>query len=338
MITNLDQRRTWLVTGSAGFIGSHLVERLLNLGQRVIGVDNFATGSRQNVDAVRASVSPEKGALYSFFEQDIRDRDGLVELCAQHAPHVILHQAALGSVPRSIVDPVSSHQANVDGFVNILEAARAAGVKRFVYASSSSVYGDIGAGAKVEGEIGNCLSPYAATKRIDEIYAQVYARTYGLETIGLRYFNVFGPRQDPNGPYAAVIPRWLAAMRKKEGVVIYGDGSTSRDFCFIANVVQANLLAASVAGDSPAIKGVVNIACGATTTLLKLEELLRHEVSRVLGCQVADIPGPRHEPFRQGDIPHSLADISFAKRALGYDPTYSVAEGVAELVRIELGR
>jgi UDP-N-acetylglucosamine 4-epimerase len=338
MVTKLDQQRTWLVTGSAGFIGSHLVQRLLSLGQRVVGVDNFATGSRANVEAARSSVSADKGALYTFFEQDIRDRQGLIELATQHTPDVILHQAALGSVPRSIADPVSSHQANVDGFINILEAARAAGVKRFVYASSSSVYGDIGAGAKVEGEIGNCLSPYAATKRIDEIYAQVYARTYGLETIGLRYFNVFGPRQDPNGPYAAVIPRWLAAMRKREGVVIYGDGSTSRDFCFIANVVQANLLAATVASDSPAIKGVVNIACGATTSLLKLEELLRHEVSRVLDCDLADIPGPKHEPFRQGDIPHSLADISFARRALGYEPTYSVAEGVAELVRSELAR
>ena len=213
-------QKTWLVTGAAGFIGSHLVERLLTLGQRVVALDNFSTGSRKNIDIVREAVSPEHAALLAFFEQDIRDREGLTSLMQQHKPDVILHQAALGSVPRSIAEPIASHQSNVDGFINMLEAARVSGVKRFVYASSSSVYGDIGEGPKVEDSIGNCLSPYAATKRIDEIYAQVFGRVYDLETVGLRYFNVFGPRQDPNGPYAAVIPRWLAAMARKEQIVV----------------------------------------------------------------------------------------------------------------------
>jgi UDP-N-acetylglucosamine 4-epimerase len=326
-------QRTWLVTGAAGFIGSHLVERLLTLDQRVVGVDNLSTGSLKNVEAVRTSVSPERGARYTFFEHDIRDRSGLCELVARHVPNVILHQAALGSVPRSIADPVASHESNVDGFINILEAARHAHVPRFIYASSSSVYGDIGEGAKVEERIGNCLSPYAATKRIDEVYAKVYGRVYGMETIGLRYFNVFGPRQDPNGPYAAVIPRWLAAMSRREPAVIFGDGSTSRDFCYIANVVQANILAATVAPSSRAVNSVVNIACGATTTLLQLEGMLRQSVAQVWGYAPEEMPEPRFEPFRQGDIQHSLADISFAQGALGYSPTHTVEAGISDLVK-----
>jgi UDP-N-acetylglucosamine 4-epimerase len=326
------RQQTWLVTGAAGFIGSQLVERLLTLDKRVVGIDNFATGSRGNLEAVRASVSPEKAARFTFAEQDIRDRSGLFELVIRHAPNVVLHQAALGSVPRSIVDPVTSHECNVDGFINVLEAARQAKVLRVVYASSSSVYGDIGGGAKVEGEIGNCLSPYAATKRIDEVYAQVFGRVYGMETVGLRYFNVFGPRQDPNGPYAAVVPRWLAAMSRKEPVVIFGDGSTSRDFCYIANVVQANILAATVAPNSKAVNSVINIACGATTSLLQLERLLRDAVTKVRGHTVGDIPEPRFEPFRQGDIAHSLANIDLARDSLGYHPTHSVEEGINELV------
>jgi UDP-N-acetylglucosamine 4-epimerase len=336
MPTEPQARRTWLVTGAAGFIGSHLVERLLTLGQRVVAVDNFATGKRENVDAVRSSVEAEKASQLVFFEQDIRDREGLVELVKQHTPDVILHQAALGSVPRSIADPLTSHQVNVDGFVNMLEAARAAGVRRFVYASSSSVYGDLETSPKVEGVIGNCLSPYAATKRTNEIYAQVYGRTYGMEAIGLRYFNVFGVRQDPNGPYAAVIPRWLAAMKRGEASTIFGDGSTSRDFCFVANVVQANLLAASVAAGNSVVNSVVNIACGATTSLLELHEMLRSEVARQKGVDVETLPAPIMEPFRNGDIKHSLADISRAHEALGYHPSHTVREGVEELVRAEL--
>jgi UDP-N-acetylglucosamine 4-epimerase len=327
-------QRTWLVTGAAGFIGSHLVERLLSLDQRVVGIDNLSTGSLKNVEAVRSSVSADRAARYTFFEHDIRDRSGLCDLVARHVPSVILHQAALGSVPRSIADPVASHESNVDGFVNVLEAARHAGVIRVVYASSSSVYGDIGEGAKVEDRIGNCLSPYAATKRIDEVYAQVYGRVYGMETVGLRYFNVFGPRQDPNGPYAAVVPRWLAAMTRREPVVIFGDGSTSRDFCYIANVVQANILAATVAPSSRAVNSVVNIACGETTTLLELEQLLRKSVAEACGYQLDQMPQSRFEPFRKGDVPHSLADISFAQGALGYSPTHSVEVGISELVKV----
>jgi UDP-N-acetylglucosamine 4-epimerase len=335
MTPTAETQKTWLVTGAAGFIGSHLVERLLSLGQRVIGCDNFATGSPKNVQAVRDAVSPDKAALYTFFEQDIRDRAGIVDLITRHVPNVILHQAALGSVPRSIADPLTSHEANVDGFLNVLDGARQAGVKRFVYASSSSVYGDIGGGPKVESSIGNPLSPYAATKRIDEIYAQVFGRVYGIETIGLRYFNVFGPRQDPSGPYAAVISRWLAAMARKEEIVIYGDGGTSRDFCYIANVVQANILAASTTSPD-VINGVVNIACGATTTLLELQSLLRAAVAKVLRCAPEEIPAPRHEAFRKGDVPHSLADISLATGKLGYFPSHSVQEGIEELVQVEL--
>ena len=323
----------WLVTGAAGFIGSHLAEKLLDLGHRVIGIDNFSTGSRKNIEAVKARVTSEKAAKFTFFELDIRDRSGLTELVRQHSPRYILHQAALGSVPRSIADPISSHESNVDGFINLLEAARAAGVKRVVYASSSSVYGDISDKSKVEERIGNCLSPYAATKRIDEVYAQVYGRTFGLETIGLRYFNVFGPRQDPNGPYAAVIPRWLAVMSRGEAITIYGDGSTSRDFCYIANVVDANIRAATASPDSKAVNSVVNIACGETTSLLELERMLRASVAGVLKRAPESLPAPRFEPFRQGDVPHSMADISFARNTLGYIPAYSVEQGLAELVR-----
>jgi len=331
-------QKTWLVTGAAGFIGSHLVDRLLSLGQRVIGVDNFSTGSAKNLQSVRDSVSSDKAALLTFFELDIRDREGVRALIQQHAPDVVLHQAALGSVPRSIADPISSHQSNVDGFMNVLDGARQTNVRRFVYASSSSVYGDIGDGAKIEAKIGSCLSPYAATKRIDEVYAQVFGRVYGIETIGLRYFNVFGARQDPNGPYAAVIPRWLAAMSKREQIVVYGDGSTSRDFCYVANVVQANILAALAPPTSAVINGVVNIACGETTSLTRLQELLRVHISRCRGWRPEDIPAPRYESFRKGDIPHSLADISLAKRELGYFPSHTVEEGLAELVGTELAQ
>jgi UDP-N-acetylglucosamine 4-epimerase len=336
MNVDLHAQRTWLVTGAAGFIGSHLVERLLTLDQRVVGIDNFSTGRRENISEVRTRVSPERAGRFAFFEHDIRDRTGLHQLMGIHLPDVILHQAALGSVPRSIADPVASHESNVDGFINVLEAARQGKVPRIVYASSSSVYGDIAESPKVEGRIGNCLSPYAATKRINEVYAQVYGRVYGMEIVGLRYFNVFGPRQDPNGPYAAVIPRWLTALSRREPAVIFGDGSTSRDFCYIDNVVQANLLAATVPPSSKAINSLVNIACGATTTLLELEGLLRQAVTRVKGYASDEVPPPRFEPFRQGDIPHSLAAIDFAKEALGYRPTHTVEEGISELVQTTL--
>lgn len=332
MSEKLSPQRSWLVTGAAGFIGSHLVETLLQKGQRVVGIDNFSTGKRENIEYLRETAEPEHKQLFTFFEQDIRDREGITDLVKKHAPDIILHQAALGSVPRSISDPVASHQSNVDGFLHMLEAARLAQVKRFIYASSSSVYGDITDSSKVESRIGNCLSPYAVTKRCDELYAQVFGRTYGMETIGLRYFNVFGPRQDPEGPYAAVIPRWLEAIRSGEQAVMYGDGSTSRDFCFVRNVVQANILAGTVAADSAAINDVVNIACGATTSLKKLYGLLRDEAARVKGLDVSSIPTPKEEPFRKGDILHSLADITVAQNALGYAPTHSVEQGISELV------
>ena len=332
MSEKLSPQRSWLVTGAAGFIGSHLVETLLQKGQRVVGIDNFSTGKRENIEYLRETAEPEHKQLFTFFEQDIRDRGGITDLVKKHAPDIILHQAALGSVPRSISDPVASHQSNVDGFLHMLEAARLAQVKRFIYASSSSVYGDITDSSKVESRIGNCLSPYAVTKRCDELYAQVFGRTYGMETIGLRYFNVFGPRQDPEGPYAAVIPRWLEAIRSGEQAVMYGDGSTSRDFCFVRNVVQANILAGTVAADSAAINDVVNIACGATTSLKKLYGLLRDEAARVKGLDVSSIPTPKEEPFRKGDILHSLADITVAQNALGYAPTHSVEQGISELV------
>ncbi len=331
-------QKTWIVTGAAGFIGSHLCQKLLSLGQRVVGVDNFSTGSPKNIEAIRESISPPIAALFTFFEQDIRDREGLIQLVQQHTPDIVLHQAALGSVPRSIVDPIASHQSNVDGFINMIEASRLAQVKRFVYASSSSVYGDIQESPKVEERVGHCLSPYAATKKIDEIYAQVFGRVFGIETVGLRYFNVFGPRQDPNGPYAAVIPRWLAAMSRKEQIVIYGDGSTSRDFCYVANIVQANILAATVNSSNRVINNVVNVACGATTTLRELQQMLRAQVVKAKGFSAEDIPEPKYEPFRKGDIAHSLADISLAREALGYYPSHSVEEGIAELVSTELCR
>jgi UDP-N-acetylglucosamine 4-epimerase len=332
------ERRCWFVTGAAGFIGSHLCERLLELGQKVVAIDNFSTGKRENIEYLHNWAGPERAKLFSFVEQDIRDREGIADLVRRSAPNVVLHQAALGSVPRSIAEPVVSHQTNVDGFMNVLEASRLAGVKRFVYASSSSVYGDVQEESNTEERIGQCLSPYAATKRANEIYAQVFGRVYGLETVGLRYFNVFGPRQDPNGPYAAVIPRWLEAINSGEQAVLYGDGSTSRDFCFVANVVQANLLAGTIAAESVVMNKVVNIACGATTSLKRLFSLLRDEFARVRGVPTTSIPEPKEEPFRNGDILHSLADISFARTGLGYEPTDTVEEGIRKLVAYSVGR
>lgn len=333
MTIDLSTQRCWLVTGAAGFIGSHLVERLIHSNQRVVGIDNFATGKRENIQYLKECAPSEQTRLFTFIEQDIRDREGIAELIKTRTPDIILHQAALGSVPRSIADPVGSHQSNVDGFVNVLDAARLANVKRFVYASSSSVYGDITDSSKTEGRIGNCLSPYAVTKRTNEIYAQVFGRTYGMETVGLRYFNVFGPRQDPNGPYAAVIPRWLAALNSGESAVMYGDGTTSRDFCFVANVVQANIRAGIAPVESAAINGVVNIACGHTTSLKQLYALLREEVAKRKGMDVSKLPSLKEEPFRKGDILHSLADISLARQSLGYEPTHTVEQGIGELVR-----
>ncbi len=315
-------RRTWLVSGAAGFIGSNLAERLLHLGQRVVGFDNFVTGHRKNVEAI-AQIAPDR---FRFIEGDLRDLEACRSACVQI--DVVLHQAALGSVPRSISDPLASHQANVDGTFNLLLAARDLGVKRFVFASSSSVYGDEPNLPKREDRIGRPLSPYALTKRVNELYARIFHDTYGLETIGLRYFNVFGRRQDPNGPYAAVIPKWTAALLRNEQCVLYGDGETSRDFCFVENVIQANLLAATVPSDSPAIGQVFNVAYGARTTLNQLFLMIRDRLAKRVPSVASATPF--YMPFRPGDIRHSEADISRARELLGYRPTHSVEQGLDE--------
>jgi UDP-N-acetylglucosamine 4-epimerase len=315
--------RTWLVTGAAGFIGSHLVEELLGLGQQVLGLDNFATGHRRNLEDVLSRVPADRAVRFRFVEADIRDPAACRAAC-QGAQYV-LHQAALGSVPRSIKDPIASHDSNVTGFLNVLNAAREAGVRRFVYASSSSVYGDHVALPKTEDVTGNLLSPYATTKFANELYAKTFQRVYGVETVGLRYFNVFGPRQDPNGPYAAVMPQWFAGLLRGEPVYINGDGETSRDFCYVANAVQANLLGAT-AVDPAATGQVYNVAFGARTTLNELFALIRSQVAR-FRPEVEGVEPVRRD-FRAGDIRHSLADVSRARALLGYAPTHSVREGL----------
>jgi UDP-N-acetylglucosamine 4-epimerase len=313
--------RRWLVTGSAGFIGSHLVEALLRLGQDVVSLDNFATGHRRNLEDVAAAVGPEAGRRHRFVEGDVGDLATCRAAC--HGVDIVLHQGALGSVPRSIDDPLATHGANATGFVNLLIAARDASVRRVVYASSSSVYGDHPALPKVEDAIGRPLSPYAVTKQIDELYAEVFERTYGLATAGLRYFNVFGSRQDPEGAYAAVIPRFVRAMLRGEPVEIHGDGETTRDFCHIDNVVQANLLAATADG---AAGRVYNVAVGERTSLNLLHATLSELVrERHPGLAVAP---PIHDDFRAGDVRHSLADISRARQYLGYEPTRDFRSGL----------
>jgi len=314
--------RRWLVTGSAGFIGSHLVEALLRLGQQVVSLDNFATGYRRNLDEVRAAVGADAWRRHRFIEADITDLDACREAC--DGVEVVLHQAALGSVPRSIVDPLLTHAVNATGFLNLLLAARDAGAARFVYAASSSTYGDHPGLPKVEDAIGRPLSPYAVTKYVDELYAQVFGRCYGTSTVGLRYFNVFGARQDPDGAYAAVIPRWVAAMLRGEAVQINGDGETTRDFCYIDNVVQANLLAA-VAG-SKASGEVFNIAVSGRLSLNDLAALLREGIER--RHPGLSVPAPVYGPFREGDVRHSQADIGKARRLLGYAPTHDVRAGL----------
>jgi UDP-N-acetylglucosamine/UDP-N-acetylgalactosamine 4-epimerase len=319
------RERHWLVTGSAGFIGSHLLEALLAAGQRVTSLDNFATGHAANLDAVRALVGEAAWSRHRFIEGDIAEADTCLRAAA--GVQIVLHQAALGSVPRSIADPLATHRANATGFLNMLDAARREGATRFVYAASSSTYGDSPSLPKVEDVIGRALSPYAVTKYVNELYAEVYARCYGLQTIGLRYFNVFGPRQDPNGPYAAVIPLWAAGMLRGQTCTINGDGETSRDFCFVANAVQANLRAALV-DDAGAVNQVYNVAVGQRTTLGQLHALLASALTRVRpGLAVAP---PRHGDFRGGDVRHSLADIGKARRLLGYAPTHDVRAGLEQ--------
>ena len=309
-------RRSWLVTGAAGFIGSHLAERLLSLGQAVAGLDNFATGKRENIP---------QGTR--FIEGDIRSLDACRRACA--GVDIVLHQAALGSVPRSIDDPVASTQANVDGFLNMLVAARDAGVQRFVYASSSAVYGDHPALPKVEAITGRAVSPYGLTKQVNELYADVFDACYGFKSVGLRYFNVFGPRQDPNGAYAAVIPAWNGALLRDQVVYINGDGSAARDFCHIDNVVQANLLAATVE-DPLALSQAYNIALGDETTLTELFELIRDGVAR--RYSPARHARAIHREPRRGDLPFSRADISKAERLLGFSPSVRIREGLEKTI------
>ena len=346
--------RTWLVTGVAGFIGSNLLETLLKLDQRVVGLDNFATGHQRNLDEVQSLVTSAQWANFSFIKGDIRNLadcqqamtwtpallplplgEGRGEGSPNSKPvDYVLHQAALGSVPRSLEDPITTNSTNITGFLNMLVAARDAKVKSFTYAASSSTYGDHPALPKVEDAIGKPLSPYAVTKYVNELYAEVFARSYGFNTVGLRYFNVFGPRQDPNGAYAAVIPKWTAALLQGDAVYINGDGETSRDFCFVANAVQTNLLAATapvIAGTDPQsmspVNQVYNVAVGDRTTLNILFALLRDNLA---AHGVSASAQPVYRDFRAGDVRHSQADIGKAQRLLGYAPTHRLAEGVAQ--------
>jgi UDP-N-acetylglucosamine 4-epimerase len=315
--------RTWLITGVAGFIGSNLLETLLKLDQHVVGLDNFATGFQHNLDEVQSLVSVEQWQRFNFIEGDIRSLETCKTAC--NGVDYVLHQAALGSVPRSIEDPITTNENNISGFLNMLVAARDAEVKRFVYAASSSTYGDHPDLPKVEDTIGNPLSPYAVTKLVNELYTAVFARTYNFKTIGLRYFNIFGQRQDPNGAYAAVIPKWFAALINNETVFINGDGETSRDFCFIDNCVQANIMAA-IAEDEAATDQVYNVAFGERTSL---NELYEHIKERVVPANAkAAEAKPTYRDFRAGDVRHSLADISKAQTLIGYEPQFSVGNGL----------
>ena len=317
-------RQRWLVTGAAGFIGSNLVEALLRLNQSVVGLDNFSTGHQRNLDQVQGLVGSAAWTNFHFIRGDICDLNTCREACKD--VDFVLHHAALGSVPRSIEDPILSNHSNVTGFVNMLVAARDASTQRFVYAASSSTYGDHPALPKVEDQIGKPLSPYAVTKYVNELYADVFARCYDMQTIGLRYFNIFGPRQDPDGAYAAVIPKWIASMIKNETLLINGDGETSRDFCYVENVVQANILSATTANQE-AINQVYNVAVNERTTLNQLFDMQRN----LLVKRFAHLENfrPIYQDFRAGDVHHSLADISKAQRLLGYAPSHRIGEGLS---------
>jgi len=314
--------KTWLITGVAGFIGSNLLETLLRANQRVVGLDNFATGQRRNLEEVERLVGAERWRNFVFHEGDIL----ALEDCRRALEGVdhVLHQAALGSVPRSIADPIATNQANIDGFLNMLVAARDAGVASFVYAASSSTYGDHPGLPKVEDHIGKPLSPYAVTKYVNELYADVFSRSYGFHSVGLRYFNVFGPRQDPEGAYAAVIPKWTAAMIAGEEVFINGDGETSRDFCFVDNAVQANIRAALETGRDAS--AVCNVAVGERTSLNQLFAAIRDGLA---ANGIRYMREPVYRDFRAGDVRHSLADISRARAELGYEPSHDIRAGLA---------
>jgi UDP-N-acetylglucosamine 4-epimerase len=330
---NASNPRKWLITGVAGFIGSALLEELLKRDQEVVGLDNFSTGKRENLEDVQTLVTPSQWGRFRFHEADIRDLETCRRLCA--GMDVVLHQAALGSVPRSIQDPIITNQCNIDGFLNMLLASRDQGVKRFVYAASSSTYGDHPGLPKVEDQIGRPLSPYAVTKYVNELYAEVFSRLYGMETIGLRYFNIYGRRQDPLGAYAAVIPQWIGTLLRGERPIINGDGSTSRDFCYVDNAVQANLRAA-IADEAVALNTVYNIACRRQTSLNDLLRVIQDRVAEARS-EIARLE-PVYGPFRQGDVLHSLADIGKARKLLGYEPVYHIEEGLKETVAWFLSR
>ena len=326
-----DNQSTWLVTGVAGFIGSNLLEKLLILNQKVVGLDNFDTGHQHNIDQAIQDANNATGKdlsdNFTFINGDIREIEDCKQAC--NGVDYVLHQAALGSVPRSIEDPINTNRANIDGFLNMLVASKDANVKRFVYAASSSTYGDHPDLPKVEDKIGNPLSPYAVTKVVNELYANVFAKTYGFKTIGLRYFNIFGKRQDPNGAYAAVIPKWVAAILNKEDVFINGDGETSRDFCYIDNTVQMNLLAATTDNDE-ATNQVYNVALNDRTSLNKLYQMIQERlIQRTEGLEKKE---PIYRDFRAGDVRHSQANIDKAQTLLDYQPKYMISEGMDEVI------
>lgn len=339
--------KTWLVTGVAGFIGSNLLETLLKLNQRVVGLDNFSTGHRHNLDEVKTLVTLEQWGNFQFINGDIRNIDDC-RLAMHFSPSLlakeerrkggsvdyVLHQAALGSVPRSLEDPIATNAINIDGFLNMLVTARDANVSRFVYAASSSTYGDHPDLPKIEANIGKPLSPYAVTKLVNELYADVFARCYGFNTIGLRYFNVFGQRQDPNGAYAAVIPKWTAALLQGDDVFINGDGETSRDFCFVDNAVQANLLAATTQ-NPVAVNQVYNVAVGERTSLNKLYKLIAESLVALCPLPTSNLI---HRDFRVGDVRHSLADISKAQTLLGYAPAVKIGVGITTAMPWYIGK
>ena len=323
----LSNPKTWLVTGVAGFIGSNLLEHLLKLNQKVVGIDNFATGYQHNLDEVKKLVTTEQWLRFSFIQGDIRNYQDCETAVGSKGKSVdyVLHQAALGSVPRSVADPLTTNDVNITGFLNMLHASKEAKVKSFTYASSSSTYGDNPELPKLENNIGNQLSPYAVTKYVNELYANVYAKTYEFRTIGLRYFNVFGQRQDPDGAYAAVIPRWIADMIKGEEIFINGDGQTSRDFCFIENTVQMNILAATA--ENEVKDNIYNVAVGDRTTLYDLYNAIQSEL-KIRGIDTTR--EPIYQDFRAGDVRHSQADISKAFGNLGYTPEYKILEGISK--------
>jgi len=328
---------TWLVTGVAGFIGSNLLEKLLILNQKVVGLDNFDTGHQHNIDQAIQDANNATGndlsSNFKFINGDIRELDDCKQAC--DGVNYVLHQAALGSVPRSIEDPINTNRANIDGFLNMLVASKDANVKRFVYAASSSTYGDHPDLPKVEDKIGNPLSPYAVTKVVNELYANVFAKTYGFKTIGLRYFNIFGKRQDPNGAYAAVIPKWVAAILNNEDVFINGDGETSRDFCYIDNTVQMNLLAATTDNDD-ATDQVYNVALNDRTSLNKLYQMIEERlIQRTEGLEKKE---PVYRDFREGDVRHSQANIDKAQKLLNYQPRHMISEGMNEAMDWYVGR